>query len=107
MKSDDWKAKAELIIQATISSRTTITYKTLAADAGIPSPHTIHQLTMFLEDLIDADAALGLPIRASVVVSRTNNIPGDGFFIKLKACGIIPTAGEDSASFHQRLISQL
>ena len=102
-----WKVKAELIVQATISSRTTITYKNLAADAGIPSPHTIHQLTLFLEELIDKDIALGLPIRAAVVVSRTNNIPGEGFFIKLADCGVLPKDGEDNASFHQRLISQL
>ena len=94
-------------MQAAISSGNTITYKSLAADAVIPSPHTIHQLTVFLEELIDADIALGLPIRAAVVVSRTNNIPGDGFFIKLADCGVLPNDGEDNLSFHQRLISQL
>ncbi|MGU9962227.1 MAG: hypothetical protein ACNYPF_04335 [Candidatus Puniceispirillales bacterium WSBS_2018_MAG_OTU23] len=102
-----WQANAELLISALIRDGRTATYKDLVEKAAIPPPKKIHQLTRFLEELVARDAALNLPIRAAVVVSRTNGIPGEGFFVKLAECGITPDDGSNNAALHQQLISQL
>jgi hypothetical protein len=112
--NDKWQHKVEAIIAERISRKATIphreatiTYKDMAVLAAIPAPHTIHKLTTFLEQLTERDIALGQPVRAAIVVSRTSGIPGEGFFIKLAELGLTPEDGEDAAAFHQRLMSQL
>ncbi|MCE2517609.1 MAG: hypothetical protein J4F41_07225 [Alphaproteobacteria bacterium] len=104
---EDWHAAVELILAARREARAVITYKDLARDAAVPPPHTIHKLTLFLEQLIETDIALGQPLRAALAVSRSRGIPGDGFFVKLKDCGLQPEHGEDEADWHQRLLNQL
>lgn len=101
----EWTIRAELIIADCINKGEVIAYAALAEAAMVPSPHRIHQLTSWLEELIRRDANLGLPIRAAVVVSKTNGLPGPGFFDVLDETGLAP--GDDPAARHQHLLEQL
>lgn len=105
MRAETWKAKAELILAQCAREKRVILYKDLAAEAMIPPPQTIHQLTGFLEDLTRIDVQLGQPIRAAVVVSRATSLPGDGFFEHLI------TLNQDENlnrhDWHQKLLAEL
>jgi len=106
ISAENWQARVEMHLARLASEGRTITYVALAEEAGIPSPHRIHQLTGFLETLMESDARLGLPLRAAIVVSRTDGLPGDGFFDKLEELGLMPKT-EDRRRLHQRLILSL
>ena len=83
--------------------RTCVTYRNLAALAAVPPPHTIHKLTLALEDLIREDAAAGRPLLAALAVSRgPAAIPGRGFFELLRELGLYegPDSGAEAAAFH-------
>ena len=85
-----------------------MTYADLAELASIPSPQRIHKLTQHLEARIARDAQRGVPIIASVVVSkRAAGLPGDGFFDCCAAHGISQQEGESAGAFHQRLLGQV
>ena len=101
---DDWHIKVELKLAELLRGKQPITYLEMAEFAGIPSPHRIHQLTDFLEQLIRRDVQLGQPVRAAFVVSKTSGLPADGFFDCLKGEGVSPAPSESRAAFYQRLI---
>ena len=105
MTTEEWHIRAERMITDCIGQGRCITYADLAEAACIPAPHRIHQLTIWLEDLMERDHGLGQPLRAAVVVSRTSGIPARGFFEKLDALG--PEDDADPATRHQRLLVQL
>ncbi|MDH3472267.1 MAG: hypothetical protein OEM59_01135 [Rhodospirillales bacterium] len=86
-------------------ARRTITYRDLAARAEVPPPHSIHRLTLALEDLVRADHAAGRPLLAALAVSRTaEGIPAPGFFHLLAALGRYraPERGPEAAAAHAR-----
>ena len=65
-----------------------VTYRDLAAAAGILPPHSIHRLTLMLEDLMRDDAASGRPLLAALAVSRRPpRMPRPGFFQLLRSLG--------------------
>jgi hypothetical protein len=74
----------------------TITYGQLARDLGLTGPATIARLTTALEALMEADAALGRPLRAALVNGRGTDLPARGFFAKAAELGL-PT--DDPAAF--------
>jgi hypothetical protein len=81
----------------------TITYRDLAARAEVPPPHTIHTLTLLLEDLVREDHAAGRPLLAAVAVSRAQaGVPGAGFFQLLSELGRYggPDRGAEAAAVH-------
>ena len=102
-----WHAAGELILSEQRRVGATITYKDLAAAAAIPSPHRIHKLTTLLEELTERDIALHQPVRAALAVSRATGIPGEGFFLKLRACGVMPRDDETDAAWHRRLLREM
>ena len=66
----------------------TTTYGALARDLGLTGPASIARLTTALEALMEADAALGRPLRAALVSARlTPGLPAPGFFAKAAALG--------------------
>ena len=68
--------------------RRTITYRELAQRAEVPPPHSIHKLTLTLEDLVREDHAAGRPLLAALAVSRGGaGLPGRGFFELLQSLG--------------------
>ncbi len=77
----------------------TITYGALARDLGL----RIGDLTRALEALMDQDAQLGRPFRASLCVQRLSaeGLPAPGFFQKAAALGH-PAPDRDSFVRQQR-----
>ena len=74
-----------------------MTYQELAKALNIPSPHTIHKLTVALECLIEEDSTAGKPLIATFVISKTRGgIPAPGFFDCARKTGRL--TGEPSAS---------
>ena len=58
-----------------------ITYQALARALDLAPPHTIHQLTVALECLMEEDAAAACPLIAALVVSKAQGgLPALGFF---------------------------
>ncbi|MGC6518368.1 MAG: hypothetical protein ACON49_10140 [Candidatus Puniceispirillaceae bacterium] len=80
-----------------------ITYHELALSAGIPAPHRIHKLTLFLEALIKEDITAKQPVRAALVVSKVTNIPAPGFFDALSGGHPLPDK-LSRKSHHQALL---
>lgn len=83
--------------------RVCVTYRDLAALAAVPPPHSIHKLTLALEDLIREDAAAGRPLLAALAVSRgPAALPGRGFFALLRELGRYqgPDSGAEAAAYH-------
>lgn len=104
-KSENWHIKVETKLAELAAKRTVMTYLEMVEFADIPSPYRIHQLTEFLENLIRRDIQLGQPLRAGFVVSKTDNLPADGFFDCVAQNGIQARSDETRAAFHQRLIN--
>lgn len=86
--------------------RKTITYLEAANAIDIAAPQRIHQVTQLLEALIEHDQKLGRPIRAALVVSRNKTgLPGEGFFLKAQALGLM--SGVVGEEFHQHCLNRL
>ena len=66
-------------------------------------PH-MKDLTQALEILMEQDVAVGRPILAALVVSRTHPRPNRGFFDKARALGLVI---EDEGAFHAAQLAAL
>ena len=68
-------------LQALAALRVPITYRDVAKAMLLSPPHTIHQVTEALEQLMAEDAAADCPFIAAMVVSKwRNGLPAPGFF---------------------------
>ena len=105
MTAPQWQGAAEAVIGDRIRRRLTITYAELAEAADIPPPHRIHKLTEWLETLMEKDRVLDRAPRAAVVVSKTDGLPGRGFFEKLEQLEW-PDSG-DPDTLHAVFLEQL
>ena len=66
-----------------------ITYQALAKALNLLPPHTIHQVTITLEKLIEEDAKSGHPLIASLVISKARGgLPAPGFFNCVERVGL-------------------
>ena len=101
--------KVDLLLDSLCLSGKCITYAEMAEAASIPSPHKIHKLTEFLEDLMHRDIASGNPMRAAMVISKVRGMPAPGFFSLAKALGQYDGAdtGQEAALFHQTCLKDL
>ena len=88
-KDKDWQMRAEVALFAALKSGRPVTYDALAQAAGIPAPHRIHKLTLWLEQLMAEDAATGQPLRAAILVSRLHDWPARGFFDTARQLGLL------------------
>ena len=80
------------------AQRQTIGYGALAEELSVPPPGSIAKLTAMLEELMEEDAALGLPFRAALCEARLHQgLPAAGFFLKAQALGCFD--GTDPAGF--------
>ena len=98
-----WQIRAEMALATTAANNRLITYAELAEAAGLTGRHRINRLTVWLEELIDSDAAANVPLRAARVISRARGgLPAPGFFMKCAALGLYdgPTDGPQAYSFH-------
>jgi len=104
----DWQRRAEMALNTAIAGGHLITYAELADAAQIPAPHRIHQLTAWLETLIETDHKAAHRLRAAWVISRRRDqLPAPGFFMKCQEIGLYdgPFQGSEAASFHRQLLA--
>lgn len=69
-----------------LKARRTVTYQALAKEVGLAPPHSIHRLTLILEELIREDHSAGRPLVAAAACGR-HGLPGRGFFMLLAELG--------------------
>ena len=68
-------------LQVLAALRVPITYRDLAKAMLLSPPHTIHQVTEALEQLMAEDAATDRPFIAAMVISKwRGGLPAPGFF---------------------------
>jgi len=68
-------------LQALATLRLPITYRDVAKAMQLSPPHTIHQVTEALEQLMAEDAAADRPFIAAMVISKwRGGLPAPGFF---------------------------
>lgn len=68
-------------LQAIAALRVPVTYLDLAKAMLLSPPHTIHQVTEALEQLMAEDAATDRPFIAAMVISKwRSGLPAPGFF---------------------------
>ena len=68
-------------LQALAAQRLPITYRDLVKAMLLSPPHTIHQVTEALEQLMAEDAAADCPFIAAMVISKwRDGLPAPGFF---------------------------
>lgn len=92
------------------AERRTVTYKELAGLVPVPPPHTIHKLTLALEELIREDAAAGRPLLAALAISRgPARLPGRGFFLLAAELGLYAGTGDgpDARAFHAAELARI
>ncbi|WP_280549952.1 MULTISPECIES: hypothetical protein [unclassified Halomonas] len=64
-----------------------ITYQQAAEALGLTPPRTIQRVALALEALMREDVAAGRPMVATLVVSRRDDLPRQGFFELAVALG--------------------
>ena len=67
-------------LQALAAQRLPITYRDLVKAMLLSPPHTIHQVTEALEQLMAEDAVADRPFIAAMVISKARGLPAPGFF---------------------------
>ena len=68
-------------LQTLAALRVPITYRDVAKAMLLSPPHTIHQVTEALEQLMAEDAAADCPFIAAMVISKwRGGLPAPGFF---------------------------
>ncbi|ADJ29562.1 hypothetical protein [Nitrosococcus watsonii] len=78
-------------------------YRDAARALALEPPQTIRQLALMLEQLIEEDAAAGVPLIASLVIGRQRDgLPAPGYFAKARAVGVYhgATSGPQARAFH-------
>jgi hypothetical protein len=68
-------------LEETAKRRRVVAYRDIASALEVRPPHTIHQVTVALERLMEEDAAEDRPFIAALAVSGTlGELPRHGFF---------------------------
>jgi hypothetical protein len=90
-------------LQALAALRVPITYRDVAQAMLLSPPHTIHQVTEALEQLMAEDAATDRPFIAAMVISKwRGGLPAPGFFDCAARLGRFAgdATGPDAKVFH-------
>ena len=90
-------------LQTFAALRVPITYRDVAKAMLLSPPHTIHQVTETLEQLMAEDAAADCPFIAAIVISKwRDGLPAPGFFDCAARLGRFTgdAAGPDAKVFH-------
>ena len=83
----NWQSKAHDLLIAALRTQTLHSYHAFAQAAAIPPPHSIHQLTDWLEHIMEIDSRNHAPLRAALIVSKHTRLPARGFFDKAQNLG--------------------
>ena len=90
-------------LQALAALRVPVPYRDLAKAMLLSPPHTIHQVTEALEELMAEDAATDRPFIAAMAVSKwRNGLPAPGFFDCAARLGRFTgdATGPEARAFH-------
>jgi len=90
-------------LQTLAALRLPITYRDLAKAMLLSPPHTIHQVTEALEQLMAEDAAADRPFIAAMVVSKwRGGLPAPGYFDCATRLGRFfgDASGPEAKAFH-------
>ena len=90
-------------LQALAALRAPISYRDVAKAMLLSPPHTIHQVTEALEQLMAEDAAADCPFIAAMVVSKwRSGLPAPGFFDCAARLGRFAgdATGPEARAFH-------
>ena len=90
-------------LQALAALRVPITYRDVAKAMLLAPPHTIHQVTEALEQIMAEDAAADRPFIAAMVISKwRGSLPAPGFFDCAARLGRFTgdATGPDARVFH-------
>ena len=90
-------------LQTLAALRVPITYRDVAKAMLLSPPHTIHQVTEALEQLMAEDAAADCPFIAAMVISKwRGGLPAPGFFDCAARLGRFAGAatGPDARAFY-------
>lgn len=78
---DEITVRLRAHLQALATQRLPVIYREVAKALRLSPPHTIHQVTQGLEQLMAEDAAAGRPFIATMVISKwRGGLPAPGFF---------------------------
>nr|WP_163502091.1 hypothetical protein [Halomonas socia] len=81
-----------------------ITYQQAAEALGLTPPGTIQRVALALEALMREDVAAGRPMIATLVVSRSGDLPREGFFELAVELGRFPfDPAQHEAAYRQEL----
>jgi hypothetical protein len=95
--------RLRLHLQVLAAQRVPIIYRELAKTMLLSPPHTIHQLTEALEQLMAEDKAADHPFIAAMVVSKwRGGLPAPGFFDCAARLGRFAgdASGAEARAFH-------
>jgi hypothetical protein len=101
--------RLELLLIETAKNGKTVTYSQVAQQLELEPPHTIHQTTELIEMMMQLHIKSGVPILASLVISKIRGgLPAPGFFILLQEFGLYNGSvdGEDARQFHKKEIKR-
>ncbi len=101
--SDTLARRLRAHLQALAPSRLPITYLEAAKGLLLSPPHTIHQVTQALEQIMAEDAAADRPFIAAMVISKARRgLPAPGFFDCAARLGRFAgdATGPDARVFH-------
>jgi len=103
-KSETLAVRLRAHLQALAIQRLPIIYREVAKGLQLSPPHTIHQVTRALEQLMAEDAAAGRPFIAVMVISKwRGGLPAPGFFDYATQLGRFAgdAAGPDARVFYE------
>jgi len=95
--------RLRVYLQALAALHVPITYRDLAKAMLLSPPHTIHQVTEALEQLMAEDAAAERPFIAAMVVSKwRGGLPAPGYFDCAARLGRFAgdASGPEAKAFH-------
>lgn len=85
-----------------------IVYQQAAAALSLTPPRTIQRVALALEALMREDVAAGRPMIATLVVSRSGELPRQGFFDLAVALGRFPAdPGQQEAAYREEFTQAL
>ena len=70
-----------------------------AINLSLTDSKGLNKISVILEEIADHELASGRPLLAAIIVSETNNMPGNGFFDYAKRKGLMKAKDKDKLAF--------
>jgi len=85
----------------------TITYSEIAplANLNMDDPVDRNKIAVILDEISTSEHDEGRPLLSAVVIGKTTNVPGSGFYTMAKRCGV--HIGSDNVTFFARELTRV